>query len=83
MCDHDCRVSLWFEGNASSREQRLRRNFNLHPFYTNALRNPHAVYTNWSLCFKREALSGSVVLHAEALTPQALRFITYCGVLNI
>lgn len=69
MSHHDCRVPLWFEGNASSREQRWHRNFNLHPSYTNALRNPHAVYTNWSLCFKREHLSGSVVQHAEARGP--------------
>ena len=73
MSDHDCRFSLWFEGKVSSREQRWHRNFNLYPSYTNALRNPHAVYTNWSLCFKREHLSGSVVQHAEARGPSLLR----------
>lgn len=79
MSDHDCCLSLWFEGNAASREQRWHRNFNLHPSCTNALRNPHAVYTNWSLCFKREHLSGkccAVCGGPGTLTPQALRFIT-------
>lgn len=73
MSDHDCRVSLWLEGNASSREQHWHRNFNLHPSHTNALRKPHAVYTNWSLCFKRERLSGSVVQRTEARRSSLLR----------